>query len=252
MVGFPFNMLMTVTKKRGRPKEYGDVHKLNDPATWRAPDATVEFSQLSAQGKIQIIKIDCWNKVIMRGKKGCKLSDYPLSLLRVQVYKESGELLFKRPLWLTAAGTRRMELSLSDIFNCYRQRFDIEHFFRLGKNRLLMDKIQTPDVRHEESWWQLVMIAYVQLYLSRYLANSLPNPWEKYLPSFKANEAIKQPTQVQKDFERIIRGIGTPAQPPKPRKKAPGRQLGDIQVKRLVHPIVKKRKNIAIDEKMLA
>jgi IS4 transposase len=92
-------------------------------------------------------------------------ADYPLRLLRVQIYKESGELLFKRPLWLTAAGKRRMELSLGDIFTSYRHRFDIEHFFRYGKNRLLMDKLQTPDVRHEESWWQLVMIAYAQLYI---------------------------------------------------------------------------------------
>jgi hypothetical protein len=46
--------------------------------------------------------------------------------------------------------------------------------------------------------------------------------------------------------------IGTPAQPPKTRKKAPGRQLGDIQVKRVRHPIIKKSKNIAMTEKMLA
>jgi hypothetical protein len=241
----------TTSKKRGRPKIYGDVHKLNDPTTWRVPDESIEFSQSSAKGKIQIIKIDCWNEIIMRGRKGCNLSDYPLRLLRARVYKESGELLFKRPLWLTAAGSRRLELSLPDIFNSYRQRFDIEHFFRFGKNRLLMDKIQTPDVRHEESWWQLIMIAYTQLYLSRYVANSLPNPWEKYLPSFKANMAIKNPTQVQKDFERIIQVIGTPAKPPKPRKKAPGRKLGDIQVKRLCHAIVKKRDKKLIDEKMV-
>jgi hypothetical protein len=115
-----------------------------------------------------------------------------------------------------------------------------------------MDKIQTPDVRHEESWWQLVMIAYAQLYLSRSLATILPYPWEKYLPIFKSNASIKQPTQVQNDFERIIRVIGTPAQSPKPRQKAPGRKLGDIQVKRIRHPIVKKCKNIAISEKMIA
>ena len=30
-----------------------------------------------------------------------------------------------------------------------------------------MDKIQTPDVRHEEAWWQNVLIAYAQLYLAR-------------------------------------------------------------------------------------
>jgi hypothetical protein len=229
------------TPKRGRPNIYGAVHQLNDSTTWREPDDSVAFSQKSALGKIHLIKVDCWNKVIMRGKKGISLSDYPLRLLRVQVHKESGELLFKKPLWLTAAGTRRMELSLSDIFLSYRQRFDIEHFFRFGKTRLLMNKIQTPDVRHEEAWWQLVMIAYTQLYLSRSIADILPNPWEKHLPSFKTNEIIKQPTIVQKDFERIIRMIGTPAQPPKVRKNALGRQVGDIQVKRICHPIVKKK-----------
>ena len=57
---------------------------------------------------------------------------------------------------------------------------------------------------------------------------------------------------VQKDFERIIRMIGTPAQPPKPRKNAPGRQLGDFQIKRIHHPIVKKWKNTACTEKMIA
>ena len=132
---------------------------------------------------------------------------YAFHLLRVQVFKASGKLLFKRPLWLTVAGKRRMELSLCDIYSSYRQRFDIEHFFRFGKTRLLMDKIQTPDVWHEEAWWQLVMIAYTQLYLSRILAINLPNPWERHLPSFKQNETIKQPTIVQKDFERIIRMI---------------------------------------------
>ena len=95
------------------------------------------------------------------------------------------------------------------------------------------------------------MIAYAQLYLSRSLANILPNPWEKYLPAFKSNATIKSPTQIQNDFERIIRMIGTPAQPPKPRQKALGRQLGDIQIKRIRHPIINKCKNTAATEKMI-
>jgi Transposase DDE domain len=242
----------TTPSKRGRPTVYGDLHKLNDPTTWHHPDEHIEFSQLTGTGKTLSIKIDAWNEVIMRGKKGVKLSDYPIRLLRVQVFKASGVLLFKRPLWLTAAGKRRMELSLFDVYSSYRQRFDIEHFFRFGKTRLLMDKIQTPDVEHEEAWWQLVMIAYTQLYLSRSMADNLANPWERHLPSFKQNETIKQPTIVQKDFERIIRMIGTPAQPPKPRKNAPGRQFGDTQAKRTRHPVVKKHKNTAATEKMTA
>lgn len=216
---YPYSDEITrMLSKRGRPTVYGDLHKLNDPTTWHLPDELIEFSQLSGSGKMLRIKIGAWNEVIMRGKKNLKLSDYPLRLLRVQVFSVSGELLFKRPLWLTVAGKRRMELSLFDIYNSYRQRFDIEHFFRFGKTRLLMDKIQTPDVEHEEAWWQLVMIAYTQLYLSRSIAANLPNPWERHLPLFKQNETIKQPTIVQKDFERIIQMIGTPAQPPNQEK----------------------------------
>jgi hypothetical protein len=45
--------------------------------------------------------------------------------------------------------------------------------------------------------------------------------------------------------------IGTPAQPPKPRQKALGRQLGDIQIKRIHHLIIKKYKNTAATEKMI-
>lgn len=72
------------------------------------------------------------------------------------------------------------------------------------------------------------------------------------MPSFKANGTIKQPTQVQNDFERIIQTIGTPAKPPKPRKKAPGRQFGDLQIKREHHPIVRKGKKASIITAMAA
>ena len=63
--------------------------------------------------------------------------------------------------------------------------------------------------------------------------------------------AVKNPTQVQKDFERMIKEIGTPARPPKPRKNAPGRKLGQIQIKRLCHAVVKKRIKKLVDGKMI-
>ena len=195
----------------------------------------------------QKIKIDCWNKILMRGKHGVNLTNCFFRLLRVRVYKESGELLFKRPLWLIVSGEKHFKLSLQDVFYIYRQRFDIEHFFRFGKDKLLMDKIQTPDTAHEEVWWLLVMMAYAQLYLSREMTAGMANPWEKYLPSIKNSLQEKSPTQVQKDFQRIIRGIGTPAKPPKPRNKSIGRQMGETQLKRLRHPVVFKR-NTALSE----
>lgn len=48
-----------------------------------------------------------------------------------------------------------------------------------------MDKLQTPEVDHEEAWWQMIMPAYAQLYVAKPLASHMPTPWQKYLPEFK-------------------------------------------------------------------
>lgn len=229
----------TSTVKKGRKKYFGEEFRLRDETTWRMPNEKIEFKIANKKGKNQVVTIECWNGIVMRGTRESNTSKFPLRLLRICVHKESGELLFKKPLWLIASGERRFELSLRDIFECYRQRFDIEHFFRFGKNKLLMNKSQTPDINHEEAWWQLTTIAYTQLYLARDLANNTPAPWEKYLPTFKSAKEIS-PTQVQKDFGRIIRTFGTPAKPPKHLKKATGRQKGEKQIARIRYPIVQK------------
>ena len=234
--------------QRGRPKKYGKKQVLKDENTWRKADETIEFEELSKKGTRHKVKIDCWDNLIMRGNQEANVSDCHFRLLRVQVYKSSdgNALLFKRPLWLIVSGKRRTEISLQDIFSIYRQRFDLEHFFRFGKNRLLMDKTQTSDVEHEEAWWQLTTIAYAQLYLSREIAMNAFKPWEKYLPSFRTDRPEKSPTQVQKDFGRIIQEIGTPAKAPKPRKKSSGRRPGQKQVKRQHHPIIRKQKTMRL------
>ncbi|GGA40752.1 hypothetical protein [Okeania sp. KiyG1] len=49
-------------------------------------------------------------------------------------------------MWLIAIGPRREELSLIDCYESYRQRYDMEHLFRFGKQKLLMTAYSTPDV----------------------------------------------------------------------------------------------------------
>ena len=112
------------------------------------------------------------------------------------------------PLWLIVMGERRHELTLLHIQQAYTSRFDQEHFFRFGKQKLLLADFQTPDVEHEEHWWQLVHIAYAQLWMARHLADVLPNPWERYLPAMK--QRLTSPTLVQRDFARIIRQLREP------------------------------------------
>ena len=137
-------------------------------------------------------------------------------------------------------GKHRDELSLMDSYQAYTRRSDLEHFFRFGKQKLLLSDSETPITNREERWWHLVHIAYTMLWMARHLAHYLPRPWEKYLPSAK-NKNIS-PTLVRRDFERLIQQLGTPALSPKPRGKSPGRTKGTKLQPRPRHFVVKKSK----------
>lgn len=176
----------------------------------------------------------------MRGKKDLPMHKYPFTLVRARVLDEQGQPVFKRTLWLVVMGERRDELSLVEAWEAYGQRYDIEHYFRFGKQRLLMAAYQTPEVEHEENWQQIVKLASVQLWLARDLAAARLRPWERYLP--QANAQVASPSLVQRDFERIIRQIGTPASAPKRRGKSLGRAKGTRPARRKRHSVIKKSK----------
>jgi len=137
-------------------------------------------------------------------------------------------------------GQRRQELSLVEAWEAYGQRFDVEHYFRFGKQRLLMAAFQTPEVDHEENWLELVSLAYVQLWLARQLVEALPRPWEQYLPQPEGQ--VASPSASQRDLGRIIQEIGTPAQAPRPRGNSPGRAKGTRPARRKRHRVIKKDK----------
>ena len=155
---------------------------------------------------------------------------YPFTLIRIRLFNEKGELAYRKPMWLIVVGAKRHQISLPQVFAAYQQRFDVEHFFRFGKQRLLLTSFQTPDGEHEEHWWLLVHLAYLQLWVARQVAGSLPRPWERFLPQMK--DPSPSPAMVQRDLGRIIRQIGTPAQLPKRRGKSPGRRKGTVLARR--------------------
>lgn len=149
---------------------------------------------------------------------------YPFTLVCVGLYDEWGRPIHRQPLWLLVIGQRRRELALLDTYEAYSHRPNLEHFFRFAKQKLLLDRFQTAEVQWEERWWHLIHLAYAQLWLARPLVGDLPRPWERYLPN-RQQRAIS-PTMAQRDFGRIVRRLGTPARPPKPRGYSPGRAKG--------------------------
>ena len=229
-------------KKRGHPTWYGDAFRLQDPATWHAPDETATWTQVSRRGKHYRVEIRAWHHMLMRGKQKPKplpMHRHPFTLVCITRYDEQGQQVGKHPLWLILIGERRHELSLSDSYHAYEQRYDLEHFFRFGKQRLLLTNFQTPETDREETWWRLVHLAYAQLWMARHVARLLPRPWERNLPAMR--ERRISPTLVQRDFGRIIRQLGTPAKAPKPRGNSAGRPIGTKLAPRSRHRVVVKR-----------
>jgi hypothetical protein len=79
-----------------------------------------------------------------------------------------------------------------------------------------MAAYQTPEVQHEQNWWQIAQLVYVQLWLASCLAEAMPRPWERYLPQFQtqsesqesspspvfsSQSATRHPSIVHRDFQ---------------------------------------------------
>lgn len=224
--------------RQGHPCWYGERFNLKDDTTWGSPDETAETTFTTKRGRTYRVCLQGWHHLLKRGQRDLPMHRYPFTLIRAVVLDEHGQPVFKRALWLVVLGERRGELSLVESWQAYGQRYDLEHYFRFGKQRLLLTAYQTPDTEHEENWVALVGLASVQLWLGRELAGLHLRPWERYLPL--RTSGCASPSQVQRDWQRIIQQIGTPAQPPKRRGKAPGRAKGVKPRRRDRLPVVKK------------
>jgi len=242
----PTNESTNISIKSGRNKEFGTKMKLGEPNTHSPSDQSTTTDWVSNKGKKYKVNIQVWNNMLLRGSRKFRSSQHPLNVIRIEVFDEQGETLYKRPLWLGVFGNRRNEMSLIDVYENYRARYNIEHLFRFSKGNLLIDKHQTAKVYHEELWWSLCLLAYTQLYLAKNISSCLPSPWERYSPVYKNIEGQKDkvstPSQTQRGFYDILKALGTPAQECAKRGKAKGRTTGEIQTKRSIHPVVFKEK----------
>ncbi len=229
----------TAAQKSGHPRWYGDKFDLKDENTWHEPDEVSQSTFTTKKGRHLTVTIKSWKQMLMRGNKNYKMNRYPFTLLQITVSDVKGNAVWK-PMWLIVIGSRRDELSLIDSYESYRQRYDMEHLFRFGKQKLLMTAYSTPEVNHEENWFKLTLIAYVNLWSARNLAVVLPRPWETYLTQ---NESVKvSPSLVQRDFFRIISQMGTSAKSPKRRGYSSGRIKGYKKAPRTRHQVIKKQK----------
>jgi hypothetical protein len=227
-------------------KRYGTKMTLNKPSTHTPPDEVITNSRINHQGQQESISISVWKNQCVRGSRQFKGYENPMTIFKITIIDDQGNARYKNPMWLAVAGQRRHELSATDVFEYYGFRYDIEHFFRFGKDKLLIDAYQTATTKHEEAWWNLASTSYLQLYFARDAVPLLPKKWERHLPIYQKTEnhekTIATPSQTQRAFSIVLDQLGTPAKPCVPRGNPIGRQLGDTQVPRKTHPVIFKAK----------
>lgn len=219
-------------KGRGRPRWYQKSPlRLKDTTLWSSPDQEVTLPWTMLKNKPCVVRIAQFSNLRLKGRHGCPIYNVPISLLKVTVEDLNHQSLYPSPLWLTVIKSSSQELPLETYWKVYKKRYDIEHFFRFGKNRLLIDRFQTPDTRHEENWIYLVIASYHLLYHCRPVAGFYPHRWERKHPT----SSNLSPRQVQRDMSHLLKAF--PHGYPIPRGNPKGRLLKSSLLPREDHVI---------------
>lgn len=208
---------------RGAPRKHGDKFKLNDPCTWPLVHETLEVDD-PEYGRVRLTR---WSDLHFK-----QSPTRSMEVIRVEVLAPRGLRRKFQPLWL--AWTGLVMPALGCLWRLYLRRFTIEHWYRFAKQRLYWTHPQLSSTQASERWSLLMPLMSAQLWLARADCRDSPLPWQS--PQDKL-----APGRVAQAFASILAAIGSPAKPPKPRGKSPGRPLGFAPDPRPRYPTVKKR-----------
>ncbi len=218
----------------GRPRRHGNKFDLKDPASW--PEPTREHR--CENDDYGLVRVRCWSDLHPKTRRigeryGCERAPVVRgTVVLVEVGKLPKQTRKPKRLWLWWSG--HSEADLDFIWRAYCRRFDLEHTIRFLKQTLGWT---TPRVRHPEQadrWTWLVLVAYAQLRLARAWVADGRLPWER-------TQRPRQltPTRVLRGFATLLTAVGTPAKPPKPCGRSPGRPKGSRSGPAKRHPALK-------------
>lgn len=224
-------------KPVGRGPIHGEKFDLEDPSTW--PEAT--WQHRCDDASYGSVRVRAWSGLHPKtryakeryGSKTAAVASGTVMLVEVERLPSGETRRIPRALWLWWHGQDEPDLDL--LWRAYTKRFSIEHMIRLWKGSLGWT---TPRVRHPEQadrWTWLVLAAYTQLRLARYVVADQKLPWEKPLAAEKLT-----PYRVLRGFSAVLPVLGTPASAPKPRGQPPGRPKGRLSGRAGRHPPIKK------------
>jgi hypothetical protein len=231
----------------GRLPKHGAPFALADPTTHGEPDVTTIIPD-PQHGAITCAR---WDQLHDERQAGVTLS--VIRLQHARYAPQAHRAGAPQPVWLVWCGTGEPP-DPAQARAWYLRRFAIEHAFRFLKQSLGWT---TPHVRSPQAadrWSWLVALALWLLWLAREAVAPVRRPWERNLlvaptgdPATPTGDADTPPPrprptpgQVRRTWAGLLPALGTPARPPCPRGKAPGRQIGQCPGRAVRYPAVKR------------
>lgn len=205
----------------GRPRRHGAKFVCKDPATWPAPDAALTV----ADAQYGRVRVRAWGGLHAKSQnhpaRGSRRTRPVVrgTVVLVEVERLPVKTRDPQQLWLWWRGPGVPDLDL--IWRAYVRRFDLEHTLRFAKQVL---NWATPRIRHPDQadrWTWLVIATYTQLRLARRVIADRRLPWERPLPADRLT-----PGRVRQALSALLPSLGSPATPPKPCGRSPGRSKG--------------------------
>jgi DDE superfamily endonuclease len=212
------------TGKRGARRKEGDRFACHQQSTHGEPDERWEGTDESEHPLLG----ERWNHLQLKQAR-----EVELCVLRVTRLGDQGKESRRKPRvsWFIEQGPRR--LSLSEVRPSYQCRYGIEHSYRFEKQQVLWEQARLRTPEQFERWTQIVAIVQNHLVLARPFVQAARQPWER-------TQRAVTPQQVRRGLAAFLPLLGTPARPPQPRGKAPGRSLHALITPAPRYPVVKK------------
>jgi hypothetical protein len=221
--------------RTGRPRRHGPKMDTGNSQTWPEPSEEHRCEDPS----YGLVYVRTWAglhpKTHNHPTRGTR-RPRPIArgtLVLVEVSRLPRPTREPRRLWLWWSGPGRPELDL--LWRAYVRRFDLEHTFRFLKQTLGWT---TPRVRHPEQadlWTWVVLAAFTQLRLARPCVADRRLPWERRYAHGRLT-----PLRVRRSVLALLLELGTPAKPPKPCGRSPGRPKGRLSGPAKRYPAIKK------------
>jgi hypothetical protein len=194
---------------KGAPRKHGSVFRCAEPTTHGTPDQTQWYDD-ATHG---LVTIDLWERLHSQPAPAVELT-----VLRVTVARLPRRDTPPAPLWLVWHGGPRPR-ELRTLLRWYQRRFAVEHLFRFLKHELGWTTVRPRAPQSADRWSWLLAAGLWQLWLARPAVAAWRLPWER------AQQPLS-PGRVRRGLGGLLRTMGTPARPPRPRGKSPGRQIG--------------------------